>query len=316
MEYNSDNQVYDYKNATIYDRVIRINGHGNWLKNAHLVRCKVEVVGVNNTVTDLKFHEAPKEDGPIVWLYGGYKYAMEQSFNSIAHCEFWCRSKSQGTIELVGCGASAHYNWLHNQSNPFPAIKMIGAMHSVKYNEIECIYDPSKSDDAGMIVCGRRLDWPMGSVRNNKINMVQLLTDNQLDTLKMTGLYCDDMMSCMDWELNEVSNFPIGAKLGGGSFNTFKNNTYSRCGRGIAMDARGIEWMVGTKAAETLKSLADIPRDSELWKRFGDLLGKWTPAPTGNIVRKNYYIGCRKNTSLDHPELYGVNDIQMEASHD
>ena len=314
MDWKGNDQVIDLKGDVVYDDDLRIYGNNNTLKNVHLVRSAIHVVGFGNRITRISFHEAPLEPGAWAWLYGGDKYALKRSGNVIDSCEFWDHSISQGTIELVGCGATARNNRLHNQANPYPAIKMIGAWHLVTGNQIEYVYEPNESDDAGAISVGRRLDWPGSIVRNNRIRMVSKLTDEHLDTLYLNALYCDDMQSLTRWEGNEINGFPIGLKLGGGSFNTIMRNTFTKCGRGIQMDARGLDWMVGEKASETTKSLHDIPRDSALWRKYGARLGMWSPTPTGNVIQDNSYIDCRRNQSLDKSELYGANAIETAVA--
>jgi len=313
MDYKCYEKVIDLHGEVIYDDVLEIVGNGNTIKNAHLVRSKIRVTGFKNRVTSCSFHERPK-DGALAWLYGGDKYALKRSCNVIDNCEFWDRSISQGTIELVGCGATARNNRLYNQANPYPSIKMIGAQHLVTGNRIEYFYDPSQDDDAGVISIGRRPDWPGGIVRLNRVNMVSDLTVEQLESLNLAALYCDDMQPLTRFERNQIDGFPIGGKLGGGSWNTFEKNLFYQCGRGFEMDARGQTWMTGEKATETIKALGAIPRDSALWLRYGDRLASWSPRPTGNTIANNTYFECVHDQRLKEKDLYGMNEIEAVSS--
>jgi len=297
---------FDFKGCIIEHGSILIDGSNNRIKGLRSEGVPLRMNGSGNGVEDSSFSNIESESAVI--LYNKYRHDLARAMGFVERCVFDGSSGGQATVLLSGTGmACTNCTFTDQGHRPIPAIKLCGSKHIVSYNDIEYVYHKGNSDDAGAIVIGRRWDWVGNSISNNSIYCMNP-HGVPCDKPKLSGIYLDDGISFVSAFNNTVVGFPIGVKLGGGSFNDIENNRFLFCENGVRFDAR---YSVGyLKPTQSKAALDAIQRDSQLWREYGAYLDHLTGIPTGNSIQNNRFVECgSKVCQPDGLNYYGQNAI-------
>lgn len=246
--------------------------------------------------------------------------------NTIHHVGRLRRTYTPG-VSIGGVGQRVAHNLIRD--SPHAAILYGGNDHLIEYNDIHHVL--LETDDAGAIYIGR--DWTARGhiLRYNYIHhsgpeWASPVPQDQrtephvvYEPRHLHGanlVYHDDAASGITVLGNILHGGDRGMLLGGGRDNVTRNNIFIASKMGVWIDARGLGWAKDHirrggawamyKKLEAVRH--DQPPYSTRYPALANILSRNPPAPEGNVVERNIFIGVKQWLALQGPKS---SDIQL-----
>jgi parallel beta-helix repeat protein len=202
------------------------------------------------------------------------------------------------------CGCIVTHNLIHD--SPHAAITYGGNDHRIEFNEVHDFL--IESDDLGGFYTNNGWCSHGNVLRCNFIH----------HTRHALGIYLDDADSGDTVEGNVMYRMGTGAAIGGGHYNTLRNNIAIECPGGFAIDARGVSRKYDQDSA-MLRDYRKLNPVNPPWSaRFPSLstLLQDNPAlPIGCVLERNIVVGTTKAADLrGKPEHFKFVSLKDNAS--
>ena len=219
------------KNVTIRNSEIsRVSGIGINVRN-----------GENVKVENCRIYETGDSG---VYLNGGNRYKLTPANNIVEGCDIFEFGKIikcyAGAVSMEGVGHVIRNNSMHNAVHL--AILFDGNDHLIENNEIYNV--GQEATDTGAIYAGRDLLGSGTVIRYNYIHDIHSdhpIARNDGWHMGPIAIYLDDMQGGVEVYSNIISDAASALLIGGGQYNTIRDNLIINCDRGITYDDRGRE---------------------------------------------------------------------------
>ncbi len=180
----------------------------------------------------------------IMLSYGGVAKTLTSSGNVVENCDVYSvgRQSAVGELGIVlqsETGATVRNCRVHNTPHYAIRLKYDDTISTIEKNEVYNAVNDTY--DAGAIYCGASYFEGVGSVfKNNYIHDIRLSKDARGGAV--VGLYLDDQMSGVTAEGNIFADNAFCMLVGGGDWNTIKNNVFYKSNASLTYDNRGQGW--------------------------------------------------------------------------
>ena len=263
--------------------------------NCALKNCTVKNIsgsGIKvNTSSNIKINSTTIHDiglAAIQLTDGGNYKNLVSSGNVIENCDIYSVGRlSQVSGRGIGIsyetGTVVRNNRIHDVTHEGIVLER-GTICTVENNEIyDCVND---TYDAGAIYSGGAQARGVGNVyKNNYIHDIRLSEDATGGAV--VGLYWDDQIAGQTSVGNIFANNAFGMLIGGGDWNTIKNNIFYKSNASLTYDSRGEGWQKAIDGQNILTTIgSDIGNTNVLWNTTFPYIAKLYEYAKANNVEK------------------------------